>query len=287
MLKRTAVLLAVATAWTAWCSPSFAQTFSGDDFELGTPGVFANCPWLDVGLVNPDPPNPPIPSATVESVTGSDGDPTLALKTVAAIAQTQGAYALVPVSSVYIVSGDVRVDQFSDNSLFPADDWAMQIGVGKLVGEKDLAFTPQVGIYASALTQGWRLYADGNLDAFADVDLGASVQLGVWYHVEMTLTVATGQVHSLVQNLATREVVVDRTDTVPDWTPQDGVYDRIMLLDGEISPAVTIPNLAVVDNVAIATQPADPPGPQGDLDGDGDVDGFDLALLLGQWTGAT
>jgi hypothetical protein len=279
----SAALAAVATL----CLPSLAlgQTFSGDDFELVAPGAFPNCPWLDAGLINLRAPNPPIPSVTVESVAGPGGARTLALRTPPAIAESQGSYLLVPVSSVYTIAADVRIDQFSDNSLSEPSDWAMQIGVGKLDGDTDLAFTPQVGIYAAAKTHGWRLYAAGIAVGFGDIDLEAVAEVGVWYHVEMEFNATTGLTHSFIRNLATDVVVVDRTDQIEGWTPQDGIFDRLMLIDGELTPETTIPNIAVVDNVTVSTTPTNPPGPLGDLDGDGDVDGADLGTLLSNWTG--
>jgi hypothetical protein len=281
----SSVTMVAAASLALFTGSAGAQTFAGDDFETVPSSSFPNCPWLDVGLINLERPNPPIPSALVESVVTTRGVHTQALKTIPAIAQTQGAYLLIPVSSVYTVAADVRIDQFSDNSAFETSDWPMQVGVGKLEGDTNLAFTPQVGIYVASRTQGWRFYADGVGEAFADVDLEAVAEIGVWYHVEMEFNAVTGSAHSQITNLVTDTVVVDRTDQIPGWTPQDGVFDRLMLIDGELTPETTIPNIAVVDNVTIETTPANPPGPQGDLDGDGDVDGADLGLLLANWTG--
>jgi hypothetical protein len=277
--------LLVLAAITAVAPSAAAQSIGSDDFEGGAIGSLPLCPWLDVALVDPTPPNPPSPSASVVSTLGPSGRSTQALSTVDAIAPSQGIYALVPVSSVYSVSADVRVDRFSDNPVAPTQDWAMQIGVGKLDGSTDLAFTPQVGIYASAFTQSWRLYAVGNSYlAAADIELGVTVEIGVWYRVQVDLIAATGEARSRVWNAATDTLLVDQTDTIPLWTPADGIFDRLMVMDGEVGGDATISNLATVDNVAFSSAPAKTPGPQGDLNGDLKVDAADLAILLGNWT---
>ncbi|MDZ4754780.1 MAG: hypothetical protein SGJ11_09815 [Phycisphaerae bacterium] len=262
-----------------------AQSIGSDDFQEGVLGSLPLCPWLDIGLVDPTPPNPPSPSAAIVNTTDAFGVRTQGLGIVDSIAPSQGIYALVPVSSAYSVAADIRVDRYSDNSESPTQDWAMQIGVGKLDGTTDLAFTPQVGIYASALTQGWRLYGVGNSYlAVADIDLGVAAELGVWYRVQVDLIAATGQVRSQIWNQASETLLVDRVDGIPGWTPNDGVYDRLMIMDGETSEATTISNLATVDNVVFSSSPPTPPGPTGDLNGDGVVNAADLAILLGNWS---
>ncbi len=283
-LGRTLTPVATAAA-LALSSLAGAQSIGSDDFEAATLGALPDCPWLDVGLIDPTLPDPPNPSAIVANVAGPSGRSSKALQTVDAIAPTQGLYALVPVSSVYTVVADLRVDRYSDAAAFTTSDWAIQIGVGKLDGSTDLAFTPQVGIYASSLTQGWRLYADGaGSVAFADIDLELPATLGTWYRVEVVLTAATGSVRSRIWDAATDTLLVDRTDVVEGWSPSDGVFDRLMVIDGELSAGVTISNAATVDNVIFNATPATPPGPQGDLNGDGIVDGADLGILLANWT---
>jgi hypothetical protein len=161
----------------------------------------------------------------------------------------------------------------------------MEIGVGKLDGTIDLAYTPQVGIYASSLTQGWRLYAVGaSYLAAADIDLGVPAELNVWYRVQVDLVAATGEVRSQIWNATTNVLLVDHTDFIPQWTPSDGIFDRLMLIDGETTKATTIANLATVDNVVFSSAPPNPPGPLGDLNGDGVVNAADLAILLGNWS---
>ncbi|MDZ4828995.1 MAG: hypothetical protein SGJ09_02200 [Phycisphaerae bacterium] len=270
----------------AFCSVAGAQSIGTDDFQAAVLGALPACPWRDVGLVDITLPNPPDPSAVVITTTDAFGAMTQALHIVDSIAPSQGIYALVPVSSEYSVAADVRVDRYSDNSRFPAGDWAMEVGIGKLDGTLDLAFTPQVGIYASSLTHGWRLYAVGtSYTASADIDLELPATIGVWYRVQVDLVAATGSVRSRVWNKATDELLVDRIDVVPLWTPADGIFDRLMVLDGETSEATTISNLATVDNVVFNSAPPIPPGPLGDLNGDGAVNAADLAILLGSWTG--
>ncbi len=270
----------------ALSSAASAQSIGTDDFQAAVLGAFPACPWRDVGLVDPTLPNPPDPSAVIISTTDAFGARTQSLHIVDAIAPSQGIYALVPVSSEYSVAADVRIDRYSDNSRSAPQDWAMEVGIGKLDGTLDLAYTPQVGIYAASLTHGWRLYAVGtSYISTADIDLGVPATIGVWYRVQVDLVAATGSVRSRVWNKATDELLVDRVDVVPLWTPADGIFDRLMVLDGETTEATTISNLATVDNVVFNSAPPIPPGPLGDLNGDGAVNAADLAILLGSWTG--
>lgn len=276
-LSAACLLLVSATA--------SAQSIGSDDFQGGVLGSLPLCPWLDAGLVDITVPNPPNPSAVIIATTDAAGAPTQALHTVDSIAPSQGIYALVPVSSAYSVAADVRIERFSDNSLAPPQDWAMQVGVGKLDGTTDLAFTPQVGIYAAAQTHSWRLYAVGaGYVASLELDLRVPAELNVWYRVQVDLVAASGQIRSRIWNKATDALLVDRTDIVPQWTPADGVFDRLMVIDGELSPKVTVSNLATVDNVVFTAAPPIPPGPAGDINGDGKVDAIDLAILLGNWS---
>lgn len=262
-----------------------AQSIGSDDFESGLLGSLPACPWLDAGLLDSTLPDPPSPSAIIVATTGGSGSPTQALHILEAIAPSQGIYALVPVSSTYTVAADVRIERYSDNAQGPASDWPMEIGVGKLDGTIDLAYTPQVGIYASSQTQGWRLYAVGaSYVSTADVDLELPALVDVWYRVQVDLTVATGAVRSRIWLKATDELVVDRIDTVKGWTPSDGIFDRLMVIDGETSKETTVSNLATVDNVVFEASPPTAPGPLGDLNGDGAVNAADLAILLGNWS---
>ncbi|MFO0875480.1 MAG: hypothetical protein U0575_16135 [Phycisphaerales bacterium] len=281
---RTMAIVAAGLAFAA-SMPAAAQAIGSDDFESSTLGALPSCPWRDAGLLDPELPNPPDPSAIVEVVTGALGRSTNAMRTVDALAPSQGVYALVPVSSTYSLTAEIRVDRYSDNASGFTADWPMQIGVGKLDGTTDLAFTPQVGIYASSMSQGWRLYALGaSYGSFLDLDLEVPATVGTWYRVRVDLVAATGVVRSRVWLGASDRLLVDRTDTVPGWAPSDGIFDRVMLIDGELSKGVTVSNLATVDNVVFEAAAPIPPGPLGDLNGDGIVDGADLGLLLANWS---
>jgi len=76
---------------------------------------------------------------------------------------------LVPVSTYYLLRADVRVDRYSDAPTFTTEDWAMQLTFGRN-GVDNWAYTPQLGIYASSLTRGWRLFSN-NPSASIDLDL--------------------------------------------------------------------------------------------------------------------
>src|SRR5947209_17825812 len=103
--------MAISAAMLWSVSALAAPIASSDNFESDTAGTFPTG-WLDIGAVNPDPPNPPLPSALVVNTTDAFGNPTKALSLVDAIAQSQGIYRVVPLSSVYTSKVDVRIDRY-------------------------------------------------------------------------------------------------------------------------------------------------------------------------------
>jgi hypothetical protein len=241
-----------------------------EDFESQTVGQFPTG-WLDIGLVDPTPPDPPIPSAFVVETTDAFGQPTRALAVADAFAFTSGIYRSVPLSSLYESSADVRVDRFSNNSSGPPQDWAMAIGINRLLGTTDPAFIPSVQLYTSSLTESWRIFITTD-NAAADVDLGVPVALGTWYGVEVSLDVFAGTLHSRITDIALGSVLVDRVDSIDAldlldgidqgglWDPLvDGIFDIEGFMDGEVTVDATIANLAVVDNIDLSSTPIPEP----------------------------
>jgi hypothetical protein len=223
-----------------------------DDFQSYPVGTFPAPQWSDVGAVLPEPPIAPIPSATVITTTDAFGNITQALSTIGALAASKGIFAPIPVSLTYSLAADVRVDRYSDHSDSTTSDWAMQLTFAQ-VGIRNFATTPQAGIYASSLTQGWRLFliSSNGGAASADIDLGGPASVGTWYRLELTLDVTTGAFHSRVSDIAQAQLLVDRTDVIPNWQPQDGQFDSFAFFGGELSPDDTVGNLGIVDNVNI------------------------------------
>ncbi len=251
----------------------------GETFEDVAAGNFPPPPWQDVGLVNPEPPNPPDPSVTVEMTTDAFGNATKALTLVEALAQSQGIYRAIPVSPFYSVAADVRVDRFSDNAAFKTSDWAMEVGVGQFLEGIDPAFIPQTAIYASSLTQGWRLYVVGTAKAFANIDLKLPVQIGTWYRVQVDLDAVGGVIRSRIWDVASGAPLLDRADVIEGWTPDDGLYDIANFFDGELTPEATVSNLAVIDNICVAPIASC----LADLDFSGAVDFADILAVLAAW----
>jgi hypothetical protein len=188
----------------------------------------------------------------VITTTDAFGNTTQALSTVRALAASKGIFAPIPVSLTYSLAADVRVDRYSDHSDSTTSDWAMQLTFAQ-VGIRNFATTPQAGIYASSLTQGWRLFliSSNGGAASADIDLGGPASVGTWYRLELTLDVTTGAFHSRVSDIAQAQLLVDRTDVIPNWQPQDGQFDSFAFFGGELSPDDTVGNLGIVDNVNI------------------------------------
>jgi hypothetical protein len=146
----------------------------------------------------------------------------------------------------------LRVDRYSDHSDSTTSDWAMQLTFAQ-VGIRNFATTPQACIYASSLTQGWRLFliSSNGRAASADIDLGGPASVGTWYRLELTLAVTTAAFHSRVSDIAQAPLLVDRTDVIPNWHPQAGQFDSFAFFGGELSPDDTVGNLGIVDNVNI------------------------------------
>lgn len=205
--------------WAGWVLPlALCESAFGaqnDDFESYPLDQFPPVPWFDAGQVAPDP-STPDPSAVVVETTDAFGNTTRAVSIVEAVTTSQSLYQELPVGDRYRMSADVCIDGFSDGAVFPLSNWAVAVGVAAQTA-KNPAFTPQVVIYASGLTESWRLLAFGPGDA--EIDLGIAALVGTWYRVGLELDVDSGQVRSRIWDIAAEELILDRTDSPMDWDP--------------------------------------------------------------------
>jgi hypothetical protein len=215
--------------------------------------------------------------------TDAVGAQTQAVAVVDFIGTTQGIYRIVGEACSFLIAADIRVDQWADAQGNQTEDWAMQIGIARVTGEtQDLAFVPQTGIYASSLLKEWRLYVLGTAGAAWDLALSAPITKGIWYRVQMELETASGFIAVEIRDLSDDTVLFDNSTFLPAWTADDGHYDAVVAVEGELT-ATTVANLAVVDNVhieAVLCCPWDCAGPA-----DGLVGISDFLLLLAQWSG--
>lgn len=272
--------LMAAVAASVLVAQAAGQTVISDDFESYTIGEFPAPDWLDVAEV-PDPPLAPVLSCVVETTTGPDGQPTQVVSTIEFLGASQGFYRFVPLSTRYIVSADVRVDRFVDRPNNEVSDWTWEVGVGQFVPGEDFCCTPQVGIYGSAFTRGWRLFVVGTNGVYADIDLDVPVDLGRWYHVEMDLDARNGVVRSRISDAATGEQLRDRLDVIDGWTEADGRFDLVNFFEADYGVDATESNLCVIDNVKAIVY-----GDRcrADFNGDGDVNTLDVLSFLNAWT---
>jgi hypothetical protein len=256
MFTYTAVLAALAVGSMIGGTPAQAQVV--DNFESYAVGSFPSPLWQDVGTVLPDPPIPPTPSAFVTSTTDAFGNSTRALSTVGDLGSAKGIYTAVPLSNTYTLGADVRVDRYSDNPAYPTSDWAMQLTFAQ-VGVSGFAGTPQAGIYASSLTEGWRLFLIGsNGGPSADIDLSAPAGLSTWYHLNLTMDATTGTFHSQITDIATAALLSDQVNVIPGWLPSYGLFDSFAFFGGELSDD-RIGNIGIVDNINVTTTPVPEP----------------------------
>jgi hypothetical protein len=196
-------------------------------------------------------PGEPIPSAFVVATTDAFGNPTQALGLANVVSYSRGIYAPVTVAANYSLTADIRVDQYSDHPESPAADWAMELTFAK-AGVANFATTPQVGIYASSLTGGWRLFLIAS-GTSADIALGVPATIGTWYQVSGGFNALTDTFHTRILNAATGTVLVDQFNTFSGLTPSDVAYDSIAFFGGEVSLGDTVADQAVVDNVNISS----------------------------------
>ncbi len=259
-----------------------AQTLADEDFQDQISGTFPDCPWLDTAAIQ-TPPDVILPSALVFVTDDADGIVTRALQT----RQTDwfdGIYAPLPVADRYLVRADVRVDVYDPdaNPEFPAANWAMYVSVSQFSDLFPAGGWAGVGVYASAATQGWRLYVvgtDPKAPVAAEIDLELPAVAGVWYRVELEVLAGTESIHTRILDGATDAVLLDRVDVIPGLTPAQTQFDALACFDGD-DPETPVNNQATIDNI---TYEVGYPAPTGDLDGDGVVGPADLAILLANW----
>jgi len=232
--------------------PGRAASFS-DDFEAAAAGALPPG-WGDVrGVALP---HEPLPSAVVVDTQDAFGQATRALQTVDAAATSRGAFAPIAPAPGHQLSADLRVDAFGSSGpgATATSDWPILFGVAELLFGSDLCCfpTPQVGLYVSTLTGGFRLYAIDGAGQATDVDLGAGAALDTWYHVDLAIDAATGTVHSRISDVLGGTPLVDRQDTLPDWAPAD--FDVLAFFSGQLSGGASA-GRGTIDDVAYAAVP--------------------------------
>ena len=229
---------------------SVAGAQVSDNFQSYAPGTLPSPKWLDAGAVLPTDRVPSFPSGYVINTTDAFGRPTKAVTTVGDVASSKGIFAYVPVSTFYTLTVDARVDRYSDAPDGTADDWAIQLAFGQN-GVANWAYTPQVGIYASSATKGWRLYASAGASS-ADIDLGVAAVEGTWYTVSQSFDVLTGQFRSQIFDTATGTTLVDQFNTVSGWDPTGVAFDSFAFFAGDLSANDRIGDIGVIDNVNVS-----------------------------------
>ncbi|MBC7779151.1 MAG: hypothetical protein H7125_03505, partial [Proteobacteria bacterium] len=244
-----------------------------DNFESYAVGSTPSPLWLDVAPVVPLPPpgvNAPTPSSVVVTTTNAFGAPTQALQTSNSLGVAKGIYTAVPVSNVYSLSADLRTLQYANTNALaagPATDWSMQLTFAR-AGVQNFSSTPQVGVYASSLTQGWRLYLIANSGGpIDDFDLGLPAMLNTWYSVNFDFDAVNGIARSRISDTLTGNLLVDTTRQYAGWQEQFGLFDSIAFFGGEVaaeSPSTAIsttsPNIAMVDNINVQLAAVPVPG---------------------------
>lgn len=236
--------------------PATAQV--SDDFQSYVLGTLPSPTWYDAGAVLPGYRVPGFPSGYIVNTFDKHGNATQAVATTSDLADSKGIFAYVPISNLYSLFADVRVDQYSNNAYGPASDWAIQLTFGQN-GVSNWAYTPQAGIYASSLTGGWRLYVVTNSVA-QDIDLGIQALTGTWYTVAQSLNVTTGEFHSRIWDGATGTSLLDQYNLIAGWNPADAQFDAFAFIGGELTPEATIGNIALIDNVNITAVTTPEPG---------------------------
>jgi PEP-CTERM motif len=242
--------LAVA-ALAAVCAQ--AGPILADNFESYAPGAFPSANWQDVGSIAPSA-GQTLPSATVVATTDAFGNSTQALGLADQLAFSRGIYTAAPLSDLYSVTADVRVDRYSDQPGNTVNDWAMELAFAE-VTSGTFAGTPQVAVYASSFTQGWRFYAAGAGGPAAEVDLGAAALPGVWYRIVFTFDDATGVYAVTIADILTGAVTASDTGSVSGWSSASGPFDSFAFFGGETSALDTAADQAVIDNISVAVSP--------------------------------
>ena len=153
------------------------------------------------------------------------------------------------------ISTDARIDQFSDNSAFATDDWAIDIALVQIQGTTDFAFLPQMGIFVSALTGTWQSFVIGTDGAIFIEDFFIPALLDTWYRVDLTMDTLNGSMTSLITDIALGTTLLNRTDMIAGWTPADGLFDAVAFYGGELTPETTQGNIAIFDNIVVNTVP--------------------------------
>lgn len=136
-----------------------------------------------------------------------------------------------------------------------ASDWAMQLTFAHNASAS-YDVTPQAGIYASSLTQTWRLFLIGEIALSADIDLGLAASVGTWYRVSLEADALTGTFHTQISDIASGAPLLNDTRTIPGWTPTEASWDSIAFFGGDLTG--TTANQAVVDNVNISSSVPEP-----------------------------
>jgi hypothetical protein len=224
-----------------------------DNFASYVVGSFPSPPWQDVGAVDPTTPIAPLPSGTVIATTDAFGHPIHAFEPASAVASSAGIFQPVPVSSSYSLHADIRVDQYSNAPASTVDDWAMQLTFAQEDG--NFAYAPQFGVYASSLTQGWRLYFVGSVSGSADIALGVAAPVGEWFTVGLTLNALTGAYDATIEDTATGTILTNSTGLLPGWTAADDTFDTVAFFKGDLSPGDTIGDTAAVTNINATAVP--------------------------------
>jgi len=224
-----------------------------DNFASYAVGSFPSPPWQDVGAVAPEPPIAPLPSGTVISTTDAFGHPIQAFEPVSALAASAGIFQPVAVSSSYSLHADIRVDQYSDAPFDTVDDWAMELAFAQEDG--NFAGAPQVGVYASSLTQGWRLYFVGSVSGSADISLGVAAPVGEWFTVGLTVNALTGAYDATIEDTATGTILTNSAGLLPGWTAADDTFDTVAFFKGDLSSGDTIGDTAAVTNINATAAP--------------------------------
>jgi hypothetical protein len=227
-----------------------------DSFQEYAVGTFPSPTWQDVGTVDPEPPIAPVPSGTIIETTNAFGQPTRAFEPVSSLASSAGIYSAVPVSTSYTLSANMRVDQYSNAPASTVQDWAMQLTFAQ-VGV-NFAYAPEFGLYASSLTQDWRLYFTGAATGYADIDLGVAAPIGEWFTVKLSLDATDGAYDAIIIDTATGQILTNSAGILPDWTAADDTFDSIAFFKGDLSPGDTIGDTAAINDVDVTATVPEP-----------------------------